>query len=333
MPNIFPPGLAGFIQAQQLGDQSSANNLGMAGALMKMQAQQQGLQQQNQFRNEILSLGPNPSQDALMSVAAKYSAPKDILTSQTASLDRKATLDALNMNRSAQREQALELARQRSQDQSLSRAEQNQARMEMIRLTASLRPPPPISAVTIQDPNDPTKNIVIDSRTRQVIGNSPKERVGDKPMTEVQGKSAMYGTRAAQSDKILQGLEDKISLTGLASARALGAAGNFLMSSDQQRVDQAQRDFVNAILRQESGAAISSSEFTNAQKQYFPQPGDTPQTIAQKRANRKIAIQGFARMAGTGGKDINDILNAPLMPSGTNHGEVLKAADAILGGK
>jgi len=36
--------------------------------------------------------------------------------------------------------------------------------------------------------------------------------------------------------------------------------------------EQAKKNFVNAVLRLESGAVISPSEFTNADKQYFPQP-------------------------------------------------------------
>jgi hypothetical protein len=39
-----------------------------------------------------------------------------------------------------------------------------------------------------------------------------------------------------------------------------------------QSQKQAEQNFINAILRKESGAAISPSEYKNAEKQYFPQP-------------------------------------------------------------
>jgi len=137
----------------------------------------------------------------------------------------------------------------------------------------------------------------------------------DKPMTEFQGKAMLYGTRAAQSDKVLKALEDKVSLTGLSAGQATGMIGNALMSSEQQRITQAQRDFVNAVLRQESGAVISDAEFANAQKQYFPAPGDSKSVLDQKRANRQIAIQGFARMSGPkGAADIQAIIDNPLLP-------------------
>lgn len=50
-------------------------------------------------------------------------------------------------------------------------------REAMVRLTAGLRQPPapqPVTPVTIQDPNDPNKTVVIDGRTRQVLGAGPK---------------------------------------------------------------------------------------------------------------------------------------------------------------
>lgn len=74
--------------------------------------------------------------------------------------------------------------------------------------------------------------------------------------------------------------------------------GNYMTSPEYQKYDQASRDFVNAVLRKESGAAISESEFQNARIQYFPQPGDTPDKIAQKAKNRQIVIEAMKRTAG-----------------------------------
>ena len=43
---------------------------------------------------------------------------------------------------------------------------------------------------------------------------------------------------------------------------------------------------------------ISVEEFDNARKQYFPQPGDSPEVIAQKRRNREITLDAMRRDAG-----------------------------------
>ena len=77
------------------------------------------------------------------------------------------------------------------------------------------------------------------------------------------------------------------------SARAGAAANATFANPQEQQIEQAQRDFINAALRRESGAVISDAEFANARQQYFPQPGDSKQVIDQKRRNREMAIQGI----------------------------------------
>jgi hypothetical protein len=66
-----------------------------------------------------------------------------------------------------------------------------------------------------------------------------------------------------------------------------------MLDANDQQVMQAQRDFINSILRKESGASISPAEFANAKRQYFPQPNDKPETLAQKVKNRETAVQGI----------------------------------------
>ena len=70
-----------------------------------------------------------------------------------------------------------------------------------------------------------------------------------------------------------------------------------MQNSQRQQQDQAERNFVNSVLRRESGAAISPTEFESAQLQYFPRAGDSPQVLDQKRQNRDqalITLQGEA---------------------------------------
>ena len=51
---------------------------------------------------------------------------------------------------------------------------------------------------------------------------------------------------------------------------------------------------------------MMAAEFDNAKKQYFPQAGDSPAVIEQKRKSREMVINGFARGAGPV-KDIQDV--------------------------
>jgi hypothetical protein len=61
---------------------------------------------------------------------------------------------------------------------------------------------------------------------------------------------------------------------------------NLWRTPEEQMYAQARLDFISAILRRESGAAISAGEFVTEEKRYFPMPGDSPQVIAQKRQAR-----------------------------------------------
>ena len=108
----------------------------------------------------------------------------------------------------------------------------------------------------------------------------------DKPWTTAQGKTATYATRMWSA---MQTIEELSDFATTAAARVQGAAAglglNFLTSEQSQRLEQAKRNFGVAVLRDESGAAISTNEFIELDKQYFPQHGDSPEVVAQKKRN------------------------------------------------
>ena len=115
-------------------------------------------------------------------------------------------------------------------------------------------------------------------------------------------KAAGFADRMAQSGKILDSLEDFAANPDTKWDQVKNSipfgVGNLLTSEDFKKFDQAKRDFVNAQLRRESGAVISDSEFANAEQQYFPQPGDPPDVIKQKRDLRKKVVESMMRDAG-----------------------------------
>jgi hypothetical protein len=116
-------------------------------------------------------------------------------------------------------------------------------------------------------------------------------------MTRDQGDAATYADRMQQSHTILNDM-DAVGSDVFGTITGNEYYPNVFKSDDRQKMEQAQRDFVNALLRRESGAVISDDEFDNAAKQYFPQPGDSDAVIAQKKANRETAIKGLVRAAG-----------------------------------
>lgn len=73
---------------------------------------------------------------------------------------------------------------------------------------------------------------------------------------------------------------------------------NQFADNPRQLADQAQREFIAAVLRYDSGAAIPPEEFVTNARIYFPQPGDGPDVIRQKAQARLTAIQGLRDSAG-----------------------------------
>jgi hypothetical protein len=157
-------------------------------------------------------------------------------------------------------------------------------------------------------------------------------------LTESQGNATAYGMRMKEANAILEPLENAGKTnTGLIKGAVSGAVGlvpfigdkledvsgsifNALpqvlggLSPEQQKVAQARINFITAILRKESGAAIGASEFATAEKNYFPKPGDDAATIAQKQAARKTAIKAMEIQAGAGAKQMG---GAGVVPGAT----------------
>jgi hypothetical protein len=131
---------------------------------------------------------------------------------------------------------------------------------------------------------------------RPVQGYQPKQGAS-KPLNDTQAKALQFGSRMQASGEIIDQLAEKgvvASIPGSRGGYGIGSTINALQPADRQRLDQAKRDFINAVLRRESGAAISAGEFDNAEKQYFPQPGEKdPSILAQKKANRDLAMRGI----------------------------------------
>lgn len=126
-----------------------------------------------------------------------------------------------------------------------------------------------------------------------------------------QGKSTGFLLRMEESEKVLSNLENQGTRLGQQNLDKIPMGlGNYMRDPEFQQFDQARRDFINALLRRESGAVISPQEFENAEIQYFPQPGDTPEVIQQKRQNRATAMQGVRASSGPGGAYV-DQLRAP----------------------
>lgn len=150
------------------------------------------------------------------------------------------------------------------------------------------------------------RTVVRDPSTGEIVYEEGPAGASTPKLTVEAGKNTGYYLRTLDAHETLNELEAQ----GLdfvqqnVDVAPLGI-GNYARTPEFQKFDQARRDFVNAILRRESGAVISDAEFDNANKQYFPQPGDSQEVIEQKRRNRANAIEGLRIGSAEGGEYVD----------------------------
>lgn len=119
-------------------------------------------------------------------------------------------------------------------------------------------------------------------------------KAGRQAPTAEQWKAGGFALRLQEAENVFSNLEASGFNPAGVVAGVESKLPNVLRSAVVQRQDQAQRDFINAVLRRESGAAISPAEFENAQKQYFPAMGDSQEVLKQKRQNRATVIKSLS---------------------------------------
>lgn len=168
-------------------------------------------------------------------------------------------------------------------------------------------PAPADHVVTNADGSQTVVRIMPDGTSTAIAqgnqGTNPYSAGGK--FTDTQGNVANFADRMAAADAVIARPEITNINKGLAGAIggtienvAPAGAFNMVAGKDRQMSMQAKQDFINASLRRESGAAINQGEFDNGNRQYFPQPNDSLEVLAQKAANRQKQIQGFMREAG-----------------------------------
>lgn len=154
--------------------------------------------------------------------------------------------------------------------------------------------------------------------------------MGSGKLNESQSQAVGYGTRAKEASAILGKLENEgirdIGKTRSFVGGVLGATpligekleqgvisgANMLPGAlggpneAQQSTLQARKNFATAVLRKESGASISPTEFADVERIYFAAPGDSDAIVKQKQRARELAINSLSTQAGPGARFIKD---------------------------
>lgn len=123
---------------------------------------------------------------------------------------------------------------------------------------------------------------------------------GGKPLTQDQAKVATFADRIDANIEAVYSPESVKQLTDIGQnlAGKIPILGNSMVSEQYQVAKNAALNSVSAVLRNESGGAITPEESILEAQKYIPEPGDTQAVIDQKRRNLQIVIDGYRRQAG-----------------------------------
>jgi hypothetical protein len=122
----------------------------------------------------------------------------------------------------------------------------------------------------------------------------------NSPVLDSQGKPVLREGKPVLLKDAAEKPEIVAEVIGSLVPRWMGgqAAQNFATSSIRQQYQQAQENWVTANLRPESGAVIGAEEMQKEIRKYFPQVGDSNDTIRQKEKSREVTEEAIRRRAG-----------------------------------
>jgi len=181
-----------------------------------------------------------------------------------------------------------------------------------------------------------------DLQARKDIASQPKASAADKPVEpkQWQWENASHAGSMLRGKTIIQKLT-KMYPKKITSFEAKFENGKFYPGGYTDPIlrqyAQAQQSFINAILRKESGAAISEAEYEMYGLQYIPRWGDGPQTINQKFAEQDGKFNAMVKSSGPAWELLNGAEGAmagsggskPKPPKGPKRGQVIDGYEFI----
>jgi hypothetical protein len=128
------------------------------------------------------------------------------------------------------------------------------------------------------------------------VAYGPEKVVPPEKYTSSQYAAARYADRIYNSNLVIDELESNFIDVVSGIAGAIPKANRW-KSENRQLIENAELDFVLAVLRDESGAVIGKDEEVAAIKLYMPKTGDSQAVIDQKRNRRNAVSRNMIREA------------------------------------
>lgn len=149
---------------------------------------------------------------------------------------------------------------------------------------------------------------------------------GSTKLTEGQSKDAFYFIRGAGANANLEANE--ASLTDLKDTVVNGVplVGNYFTSDGFKNANRDGKEFLAAVLRKDSGGAITPDEWSYYGPMYLPAPGDGPDQLSRKREARQRAMDALKVTSGPGALVIDEYLRQHPELAGTGEAAATPAA-------
>jgi len=112
-------------------------------------------------------------------------------------------------------------------------------------------------------------------------------------LTEGQSKDVVYLTKGAGALPLIDQFGDALTNPVTAATGNIPGVGNYTKSPEYQQGEQAGKEFLAAVLRKDTGAAVTKSEEDMYGAMYLPRPGDSPEVLAQKQTARSRALKAI----------------------------------------
>lgn len=154
-----------------------------------------------------------------------------------------------------------------------------------------------------------------DANAVQVADASGELPYGDAKLTGDQSKAIAYYRRGFGANQVLSDPTMGEALTQFTDTFAgnFGGFGRMFQDADYQVAKRAADEFLAAILRKDTGAAITNEEFKLYGPMYLPMPGDKPELLEAKAKARQEALTAIEMGLGTAAP-LADITRQELSP-------------------
>lgn len=116
---------------------------------------------------------------------------------------------------------------------------------------------------------------------------------GMPKLNEGQSKDVVYLTKGAGALPKIDEYGDNLTNFAQTVGGKAPLIGNYLKSEEYQQAEQAGKEFLAAVLRKDTGAAVTPSEEEMYGTMYLPRPGDKPAVLTQKKDARARALKAI----------------------------------------